>query len=376
MILIVDDKPENLTALKKTLESHDFEVDTALSGEEALKKLLKSNYQLVILDVQMPEMDGFEVAEAMTGVAKTSNLPIIFLSAVNISKEFIKKGYASGGHDYLVKPFDPDILILKIRTFIKLHQQAMELSRMQSILLEEIEQRKAAEIRKDEFISIASHELKTPLTSVKGYTQLAEISILEDDKENALKFIGQAATQLNKLNKLIGELLDISKMEAGQMDFTFKTFRFDHFLYGVIDVFAQSHPQRQIQLKGNCEGSVHADAMRLEQVLLNYLSNALKYSGPEHPICVELKKEEERFLTVKVSDKGIGVPKELHSKIFEKFYRVEQTSYKYQGLGMGLYICAEIIQRHNGAYGVESIEGEGSSFYFSLPSQPEEPSSV
>lgn len=368
MILIVDDKIENITALKKILESHKFIVDTALSGEEALKKILKSPYQLVILDVQMPNMDGFEVAEAISGFSKTSDLPIIFLSAVNISKQFITKGYASGGHDYMVKPFDPDILVLKIRTFIKLHQQAVELTRIQNILLEEIEQRKEAESKKDEFISIASHELKTPLTSVKGYMQLAEISVHEDEKENALRFIDQSSSQLNKLNKLVGELLDISKMASGQLDYNFTHYNFDFFLDNVIDIFSNSNKGWKIIKNGKSNVNVYADAMRMEQVLFNYLSNAIKYSHNTDEVYVDVTcSPDEQTVTVGVRDNGIGIKEEEQAKLFDKFYRVEQSSYKYQGLGMGLYISAEIIRQHSGSYHVESTPGKGSTFYFSLP---------
>src|SRR6478609_9787852 len=138
MILIVDDKRENILSLKKILEINDFTVDTALSGEEALKKVLKNNYFLIILDVQMPGMDGFEVAEAISGTSKTRDIPIIFLSAVNTEKRFITKGYASGAIDYITKPFDPDILILKVRTFYTLNQQTQALNKIQQSLREEI----------------------------------------------------------------------------------------------------------------------------------------------------------------------------------------------------------------------------------------------
>lgn len=367
MLLIVDDKIENITALKKILEAHLFEVDTALSGEEALKKILKNQYELVILDVQMPEMDGFEVAEAISGFSKTSDLPIIFLSAVNISKEFITKGYTSGGHDYLVKPFDPDILILKIRTFVKLHQQAAALSRMQSELLEEIEQRKHAEAKKDEFISIASHELKTPLTSVKGYMQLAELSVQGDEKDNALRFLSRSSNQLNKLNQLIGELLDVSKIASGNLEFNLADFKFEPFLDNVLDVFQRSNPEWNIIRSGYADVSVHADEMRLEQVLLNYLSNAIKYSHNTDKVYIHIAQESDNRLRVAVRDTGIGISPEDQKRLFEKFYRVSQSSNKYQGLGMGLYICAEIIRRHGGTYGVESEPGQGSTFYFTLP---------
>ncbi|WP_312351579.1 response regulator, partial [Sphingobacterium multivorum] len=145
MILIVDDQEENIFSLKKLLESKNFLVDTALSGEEALKKSLKTDYVLIILDVQMPDMDGFEVAATLRGLNKTKNIPIIFLSAVSKDKKFITQGYASGGHDYVTKPVDPDILNLKVKTFYDLHEKTVALNKMQEQLLSEIEERKKAQ---------------------------------------------------------------------------------------------------------------------------------------------------------------------------------------------------------------------------------------
>jgi len=145
MILIVDDKPENIFSLKTILELHSFPTDTALSGEEALKKILRHSYALIILDVQMPGMDGFEVAEAISGSSKARDIPIIFLSAANTDKKFITKGYSSGGMDYITKPIDPDILLLKVKTFYRLYEQNRELNRIQASLRSEIEFRKKVE---------------------------------------------------------------------------------------------------------------------------------------------------------------------------------------------------------------------------------------
>lgn len=145
MILIVDDKHENLFSLSKLLEVNKFEVDTALSGEEALRKILKQDYSLIILDVQMPGMDGYEVAEAISGYSKAAEIPIIFLSAVHLEKKFITKGYQSGGFDYVTKPVDPDILLLKIKTFTQLYQKTAELKLLTKTLGEEVQIRKRAE---------------------------------------------------------------------------------------------------------------------------------------------------------------------------------------------------------------------------------------
>ncbi|KQS26773.1 response regulator [Dyadobacter sp. Leaf189] len=145
MILIVDDRPENILPLKKILELHDFKTDSAESGEEALKKVLNNNYSVIIMDVQMPGMDGFEVAEAISGFGRAKDTPIIFLSAVNTEKRFITRGYASGGIDYLTKPVDPDILLLKVKTFVRLYEQQQELKAIQESLRQEIDIRKNAQ---------------------------------------------------------------------------------------------------------------------------------------------------------------------------------------------------------------------------------------
>jgi signal transduction histidine kinase/DNA-binding response OmpR family regulator len=175
MILIVDDKPENILSLKRTLELYQFEVDSATSGEEALKKILKTNYTLIILDVQMPSMDGFEVAEAISGYSKAKDVPIIFLSAVNKDKKFITKGYDSGGIDYITKPVDPDILLMKVKTFSRLYQQSQELKHIHQSLKEEVEVRKLAQVALDEKVN----ELHTILESLPqiAFTANADGSI-------------------------------------------------------------------------------------------------------------------------------------------------------------------------------------------------------
>jgi two-component system sensor histidine kinase/response regulator len=367
MILIVDDKPENIIALKRILEKHQFEVDSALSGEEALKKVLKNNYDLIILDVQMPGLDGFEVAESISGYSKTKDIPIIFLSAVNVNKQFISKGYASGGRDYLVKPFDPDVLVLKVKTFIKLYEQTCALQNMQQVLVEEIEFRKHAERTKDEFITMASHELKTPLTSIKGYMQMVERSVDRDLKEDSKKYIERTRQQLEKLNILIDDLLDTSKIASGKLDFKNAVYDIDPIIDNAVDIIRQTYLSHTIIKTGQADVKVFGDPIRIEQVILNYLTNAIKYSPNSSEILFDVSLLSCDEVLVNVTDSGIGIPKDKQADLFTKFYRVEESSNRFQGLGMGLYICAEIIKRHHGRYGVDSEPGKGSSFYFTLP---------
>ncbi len=484
MILIVDDKRENILSLKKILEIHDFKVDTALSGEEALKKVLKNNYFLIILDVQMPGMDGFEVAEAISGTSKSKDIPIIFLSAVNTEKRFITKGYASGAIDYVTKPFDPDILILKVKTFYTLYQQTQALNKIQLSLREEIavrtnvqlelkeknkelqsiletipqiaftakpdgtiefvnahwyeysdsgsefpvvkdeepiavkwkqtvkdgnnmelelcinklrtdtfrwhllrvipvkendvtvkwvgtftdiEEQKKALDKKDEFISMASHELKTPLTSIKAYVHLLYGTLqTEANSSQSRYFIERTQKQVDKLYNLITDLLDISRIESGKLKFNKKWFNFQLLLNSTFEIINQTYPAYKIHAAGNGNLEVFADDMRLEQVLINYLSNAIKYSPDNKDIYVTTNRQD-NMLQVAVKDFGVGIPKENQAKIFDKFYRAEDTSNRFQGLGIGLYICSEIISRHNGTFNVESEIGKGSTFSFSIP---------
>ncbi len=368
MILIVDDKSENLISLSRFLESQSFEVDTASSGEEALKKVLKKTYSLIILDVQMPGMDGFEVAELLSGYSKAVNTPIIFLSAVNTEKKFITQGYETGGIDYVTKPFDPDILLLKVKTFTRLFQQAYDLRKMQEKLQVEIEQRKILETKKDEFISIASHELKTPLTSVRGYLQLIERMPETISNKTFKNYIHKTSSQVDKLGALINDLLDVSNIESGKMKFNFQPLRINQVIENTIENISQIHPDYQFIKDYTLNGEeIFGDEIRLEQVLINYLNNAVKYSPDRKEIRVECTLTQDNKIQIGVRDFGIGIPVEKQRNLFDKFYRVEESSYKFQGLGMGLYICSEIISRHQGEYGVESAIGKGSMFYFRLP---------
>ncbi len=366
MILIVDDTPENLISLKKVLEKHDFEVDTASSGDEALRKVLKNNYVLIILDVQMPGMDGFEVAEAISGYSKAKETAIIFLSAANTEFRFIAKGYSSGGLDYITKPVDMNILLLKVKTFYRIYEQNRKLNEMQKTLLEEIEFRKEAERKKDEFISIASHELKTPLTSVKGYVQLLERSISKGDGETVKRHLAKAQVQLEKLNTLIADLLDISKIESGKLKFDKQNFSIDTLVENVIEVMHQSNPEFKIIKQGAANCNIFGDEMRIEQVIVNFLTNAIKYSPGTDEILLTINCDDD-ILRVAVKDYGIGMLPEQLNHVFDKFYRVEETSQRFQGLGIGLYIAAEMIKRHDGQVGVNSTYGEGSEFYFTMP---------
>jgi signal transduction histidine kinase len=262
-----------------------------------------------------------------------------------------------------------NILLLKVQTFYRIYEQSRALNHMQKALREEIEFRKEAERKKDEFISIASHELKTPMTSIKGYIQLLERSLDKNDLDTVRTRLLKVQNQIEKLNLLVADLLDISKIESGKLKFNKQYFCFNEVLEHIMEVMQQSNPEVKIIKKGGVEGPVYGDEMRIEQVMVNFITNAIKYAPGTDEIHLhsEIRGDEVYF---SVQDFGIGMSEEHQQKIFDKFYRIEETSERFQGLGIGLYICQEIIDRHEGRIGVHSTPGEGSEFYYYIPLNP------
>ena len=231
--------------------------------------------------------------------------------------------------------------------------------------LTDIEEQKRASQRKDEFISVASHELKTPLSSMKGYIQLLERSLGKADP--SYLYVDRTLLQINKLDKLIADLLDISKIESGKLKLDRRQFDFNMLLSNAIDMMRQTYPSYHFIQKGEADVIIDGDESRLEQVILNFLSNAVKYSPEIKEVEIETELLPGKLLEVKIRDFGIGIPKEDQAYVFEKFYRSHQLSRNFQGLGLGLYISADIMQRHGAEYGVQSEPGKGSVFFFKLP---------
>jgi signal transduction histidine kinase len=218
--------------------------------------------------------------------------------------------------------------------------------------------------KKDEFIGIASHELKTPLTSAKGFLEL--LNSIEQDQQNKL-FINKALNSINKLQSLIYDLLDVSKIQAGQLQLDIKELDIDKLIDECVQEAQISTTTHIILRDGAMANSiVFADKNRIEQVVINLLSNAIKYSPKGEKIFVHTLRTASK-ITVSVQDFGVGLPLSDHEKIFDRFYRSKEKDSGISGFGLGLYICAQIIKRHNGRIWVESREGSGSTFYFELP---------
>ncbi|HXS55204.1 MAG TPA: PAS domain-containing sensor histidine kinase, partial [Hanamia sp.] len=229
----------------------------------------------------------------------------------------------------------------------------------------DIHEQKTKEEKKDEFISIASHEMKTPLTTAKAYLQLLELS-LDKANEKANLYTKKAILSVDRLKDLITELLDVSKIQHGKLDYNFHEFDFSEMIIDSIEGIQHNSPNHKIQLSGPTAIIVEGDRERLQQVVINLLSNAVKYSPDNGDIFIKVYLENEE-LKVSFSDEGIGIAADKLHKIFERYYRIEGQEILFQGLGIGLFISMEIIKRHNGKLWAESELGKGSTFSFTLP---------
>lgn len=400
MILIVDDLSENLLALRKTLEVHNLQVDTAESGEEALKKILKKNYSLIILDVQMPGMDGFEVAEILAGSNRTKDIPVIFLSAVNKQKRFISKGYETGGVDYITKPVDPDLLILKVKTFLKLSEQKTELKNIRDILYKEVEIRKAAEenleakveertkelIKKNEelefrnhelqqFSWVVSHDLKEPIRKIEMFIKMIKERYLTDD-EKALDYVDRTVRAAQRMSKLITDLLDYSRLSSDvapeQTDINAVVDEV------VTDLDYLIEEGNAIVIKKDLP-KVTGVPSQLRQVFQNLLSNSLKFTKKDISPIIQISGEiiadkhidapedaSGEYCRITVKDNGIGFDEQYLDKIFIIFQSLNDRK-KYEGTGIGLAIAKKIIEKHNGLISAKSTPGEGATFLIVLP---------
>ncbi|MGI8419688.1 MAG: ATP-binding protein, partial [Candidatus Levyibacteriota bacterium] len=231
----------------------------------------------------------------------------------------------------------------------------------------DVTKRKELETQKDDFIGIASHELKTPVTSIKAYTQLLQRQFKQFGNEKATQNLAKMDAQLNKLNALISDLLDVTKIDSGKIVFNKDLFDFDKLIADTIDQMQLISEQHNITLKGTVKKDVFADRERIGLVLTNLLTNAVKYSPHGDNVTVHVSKDG-KDVVVGVQDLGIGIPKKNLSKVFERFFRVKSPKGDtYPGLGLGLYISAEIIKRHEGKMWVDSEHNRGSTFYFSIP---------
>ncbi|MBD1392947.1 PAS domain-containing sensor histidine kinase [Mucilaginibacter glaciei] len=235
------------------------------------------------------------------------------------------------------------------------------------LAIEDITERREIEQRKEDFISIASHEMKTPLTSIKGNLQLLQRKAQRNNDTQYSEGFATASKSILRLEKLIYDLLDVSKIQSGKVGFSFTTFNFTHLINEAVEgILATTQTHNIIVTGGSSQIEITADYGRLEQVLLNLLGNAIKYSPDGNSVKVHISILP-GYLKVSITDTGVGIHERDHKRIFERFYRADQIAEKFPGVGIGLYVCNEIIKEHKGTLWVESAEGKGSVFSFTIP---------
>jgi len=399
-ILIVDDNKNNLFTLRTLLNEHiEAKIIEADSGEDALKIALQEPINLIILDVQMPGMDGFETAELLQSWQRTKHIPIVFLTAAYKSEDFQQQGFALGAADYLTKPIDSLQLINRVKTYLRFIEQEyahnIELRQTNEQLQAEINERKQIEaalqqakevaehanLAKSQFLANMSHELRTPLNAIIGYSEILIEEATDDavasgrtpEEVEYIADVEKIQEAGNHLLVLINDVLDIAKIEAGKMDIYNETFSVIDVLNEVVNTAQPLLSQQNNKLEVNYAndlGVLFADITKLRQMLLNLLSNANKFTtnGIIKITITTKKSDEASWMVFEVSDTGIGMTAEQQSNLFEAFTQADvSTTRKYGGTGLGLTISKHFAEMMGGNIIVTSELGKGSTFTVRLP---------
>ena len=366
--LLVDDLEENLLALEALLQREGLTCLKARSGEQALELLLVHDVALALLDVQMPDMNGFELAEFMRGNARTSHVPIIFVTAgvADATRRF--RGYEAGAVDFIQKPIEADILRSKAAVFFDLYRQRQQIEAQRDELDLAAQALRRADRHKDSFLAVLAHELRNPVAALSGGLHLLGKDIAA---ERATDIRTRMDRMLTHLSHLVDDLLDVSRVSQGKISLRKARIELTEVLNSAIEAsqhnldaskhtFTAQMPAQPIWLD--------ADHTRLAQVVSNLLNNAAKYT-PEGGTVTLTAVADGTMAEIRVSDSGVGIPPEMQSRIFEIFAQVEDHLTKAQGgLGIGLALAKQLVALHGGTLGVESAgQDQGSTFMVRVP---------
>jgi len=354
--LLVDDLQENLLALSALLRREDVEILQARSGAEALELLLVHDVAQAVLDVQMPEMDGFELAELMRGSERTRHVPIIFVTAGVHDQYRLFKGYDTGAVDFLYKPIDPHILKSKADVFFQLYRQKQQLARQ----LEEL----TTTLRLNElFTAVLGHDLRNPLSAILNSANLLE-RISKDDvvKQSATRMVNSG----RRMSRMIDDMLDLTRARlGGGIPLRRQETDFGQLVQRVIQEHQLSSPDRTFQTHQEGSLSGYWDADRLAQVTSNLIGNALEHGESRDPIVVTLNGTRPDVVTLAVNNSGV-VPPDVLPHLFDPFRGGQRHLGRSDGLGLGLYIVQQIVLAHGGQVDVKSEAGR-TTFSVQLP---------
>lgn len=377
-ILLVDDRRENLHALESLLAGEGVEIFKANSGREALELLLIHDFALAMLDVQMPEINGFELAELMRGSEKSRNVPILFVTAGAIDQRHTFRGYEAGAVDFLYKPLDPRIVKSKVQVFLELYRQKMmlnlqlqEVNRTQVELKEAKEIAEAASSSKSAFLANMSHEIRTPLGAILGFTELLRDRRLS--AEQVEKYLGIILKNGQMLGQLIDDILDLAKVEAGRLVVERLQFSLRDLMTDLISLLNLRASDKglglKLELAADLPEFIETDPLRLRQILINIIGNAIKFTDTGE-VTVKVTCEPagaECRINFAVKDTGPGISLEQRGHLFQPFSQADNsTTRKFGGTGLGLMLSRRLAEALGGDVWLDSKPSEGALFRISI----------
>jgi two-component system sensor histidine kinase/response regulator len=360
VVLVVDDTPDNVALLEAFLSDNDYSVVTAGSGKECLEKAGTEHPNMIILDIRMPEMDGYETLTRLKAAPQTKQIPVILLTAERRDPGDIEKGFQRGAEEYLTKPINMEELLVRVKAILQSKEAEQQLERY-----------------KADFTSMLVHDLRGPLGAVKGLVEYAigEGNLLPEQHE----VLNLAIDASNKMLDLVNDLLDLSRFESGNIQLTKEPSEMDLVLVNTCQRMQPLARKKDLTLECTPEQGlpkISMDARRIDQVIMNLLTNAVKFTKDGGKITV-LSKETEliddlrqgrRGVSVSVSDTGDGISPDELSLVFDKYKQTKTGRLsQHKGTGLGLAICKSIIEAHGGKIWVESIVGQGTTFTFVIP---------
>jgi signal transduction histidine kinase len=393
-ILIVDDEPKNLVVLETILNDPDYRLVRAHSADEALLALVAEQFALLILDIRMPGMTGFELAEVIKKRKKTAEVPIIFLTAYYSEDQHVLEGYGSGAVDYLHKPVNPQILRSKVAVFVELHRKSRDVAIANAALLAEVKERRSAEEQlrqlnetleqrvndrteelrqanrmKDEFLAMLGHELRNPLAAIMNAVQVMHVSAANPARIS--KSVALVDRQTRNLRRIVDDLLDVARVTRGKIELRREPADLGQIVAQAVDVvrpLLSTPDEIEVVMLSTSSLRVDADRTRLEQSIVNLLLNAIKFALDDRRIKITVERLEHEA-AVCISDNGIGIEPDMLGRIFDLFTQADRSLDRSQGgLGIGLFICKRLIELHGGTLTAFSEgTGRGAVFRIRLP---------
>lgn len=365
--LLVDDLDENLLALEALLRRDGLECLKARSGDEALELLLVHDVALALLDVQMPGMDGFELAEFLRGNERTRHVPIIFLTAGSADAQRRFRGYEAGAVDFLQKPIDAGILRSKSNVFFDLYEQRRQIIAQRDELARLSQGLQLADRRKNAFLGMVGHELRNPIMAFGAGLHLLK---RRPDGEAGEQVRERMERQVGHMTRLIEDLLDVARIDQGKIVLRIERINLTEAVDLAVELSRPQVDARGHRLTINLPEAplwLQADQARIAQVVSNLLSNAAKYTPEGGAIDLRVREEAGR-VAIEVADTGLGIPPEMQGQVFDLFAQVERNGEQADGLGIGLALVRQLVTLHGGTIELkESVVGQGSTFRVELP---------